>query len=306
MMEASGSSAGTGGAVGIAGPIGPDIGAELYGLDVAAGLDEAQMRSIRDAVLRYSVVVLRHQRISPAQQLAFARRLGEVPAPASRAGGFKAPFLPEHPELLVVSNIVEDGAPIGISDAGLLWHSDTCFQSNPELFATLYAIEIPVSGDTPLGVTRWVDAAAAYDALDPDMKRRLEGLRVIQSYAYHLDLLDKHGLLTRLPITDPEMRALSEVSHPVVRTHPITGRKLLYVNESFSERIESLAPDEGRELIDQLCAHITAERFMHRHEWQVGDLLIWDNCATQHLASFDYGTMRRRLHRCGTVGPVPE
>jgi taurine dioxygenase len=287
-------------------PSGDALGAEVTGLDVAGGIDEAALIKLRDAVLRHALVVLRNQRVTPAEQLAFTNRIETVrPAPRPAAGSH-APVLPDFPELVVVSNIVEDGRKIGISDAGLLWHSDTCFQSNPELFVTLYALEIPIGEDgVALGDTRYVSTTAAYDALDEATKVRLEGLQVVQSYVWHTDKLERLGLLTRPKLTEEQRRDTVELAHPLVRTHPVTGRKLLYINEAFSARITGWSEADSRALLDPLLEHIKREEFMTKHRWREGDLLIWDNAATQHLATFDYGTMRRRLHRCGTVGPVP-
>lgn len=287
-------------------PSGDALGAEVRGIDVRAGLDEATIIKLRDAVLRHSLVVLRGQSLTPAEQLAFTNRIETVrPAPRPAAGSH-APVVPDFPELVVVSNIVEDGRKIGISDAGLLWHSDTCFQSHPELFVTLYALEIPFGDDgIALGDTRYVSATAAYDALDQAMKDRLEGLRVVQSYIWHTDKLEQLGMLTRPKLTEEQRRTTVELDHPLVRTHPITGRKLLYINEAFSACITGWSEADSRALLDPLLEHIKQPHFMTKHRWQPGDLLIWDNAATQHLATFDYGTIRRRLHRCGTVGPAP-
>jgi taurine dioxygenase len=286
-------------------PSGDALGAETAGIDIAGGIDEATLVKLRDAVLRHSLVVLRNQRLTPAEQLAFTSRL-ELVRPAPRpAEGSHAPVVPDFPELVVVSNIVEDGRKIGISDAGLLWHSDTCFQSNPELFVTLYALEIPVRDGVALGDTRYVSTVAAYDALDEATKRRLEGLQVVQSYIWHMDKLERLGLLTRPPLTEEQRRNTVELAHPLVRTHPITGRKLLYINEAFSARIIGWSEADSRALLDPLLDHIKRTEFMTKHRWQARDLLVWDNASTQHLATFDYGTMPRRLHRCGTVGPVP-
>jgi taurine dioxygenase len=281
------------------------LGAEITGVDVAAGIDETTLMTVRDAVLRHSLVVFRDQHLSPGEQLAFTNRMAEVRLTPRPADGAHATIVPDYPQLIVVSNIVENGHPIGISDAGLLWHSDTCFQTNPELFITLCALEIPERDGIALGDTRYASTPAAYDALDDATKQRIDKLRVVQSYIYHMDKLERLGLLTRPHLTEKQRRNTVEVSHPLVRTHPITGRKLLYINEAFSDRIEGMPYDESRKLLDELLAHITREDFTTLHHWRAGDLLIWDNCATQHLATFDYGTIPRRLHRCGTVGPVP-
>jgi taurine dioxygenase len=286
-------------------PSGDALGAEITGIDIAAGIDEAMLIKLRDAVLRHSLVALRNQRLTPAEQLAFTNRIETVKPAPRPAEGTHAPVVPDFPELVVVSNIVEDGRKIGISDAGLLWHSDTCFQSNPALFVTLYALEIPFKDGVALGDTRYVSTAAAYDALDEATKRRIEGLQVVQSYIWHTDKLERLGMLTRPKLTEEQRRTTVELAHPLVRTHPITGRKLLYINEAFSACIIGWSEADSRALLDPLLEHIKQSRFMTKHRWQEGDLLIWDNASTQHLATFDYGTIRRRLHRCGTVGPVP-
>ncbi|RYE00429.1 MAG: TauD/TfdA family dioxygenase [Sphingomonadales bacterium] len=280
---------------------------EIEGFRIADGLDETGLQAIRDTLLRHSVVVLRDQHLTPRDQLEFTDRLAPVERnPARPAGGSHAPIVEGVPEIVVISNIVEDGRPIGLSDAGVMWHTDMQGQARPELFGTLSAVTIPVRDGVALGDTRFTRTAMAYEALDDAMKARLAGLRGIQSYAYYIDALHKRGALTRPPMTQAQRDAVVEASHPIVRTHPITGRKLLYVSESYTDRIEGMDADEGRALIDSLSAHLVEEVFQVVHRWREGDLLIWDNCATQHLATFDYGTMPRRLHRCGTTGPVPE
>jgi taurine dioxygenase len=205
----------------------------------------------------------------------------------------------------VVSNIKKDGVPIGIDDAGLMWHTDTCSFPKPELFVSLYALEIPVRGDgVALGDTHWTSTIAAYEALPEAIRQELAGKRVCQNYGFHIEQMRVRGILTRgkaVQKTDNMFHL-----HPVVRTHPITGRKILYVNESYSEWIEGLEPDRSRALLEQLWDHVTQPRFRFTHSWRKGDFVIWDNSATQHLATFDYGAQPRLLHRCGSDGPAPE
>jgi taurine dioxygenase len=281
---------------------------EIEGVDIAAGLGEAGLRSVRDALLRHGVVVLRDQYLDPSRQLDFTDRLAPVERdPVRPAGGNHAPVAEGVPEIVVISNIVEDGHPVGLSDAGVMWHTDMHGQARPELFGTLSAVTIPIGANgVALGDTRFTNAAAAYEALDDAMKARLSGLRAIQSYAFYIDELQRRGALNRPPLTREQRDAVVEASHPLIRTHPITGRKLIYVSESYTDRIEGLEAGEGQALIEALCAHLVRQDFQVVHRWREGDLLIWDNCATQHKATFDYGTMPRRLHRCGTTGPVPE
>jgi len=279
---------------------------EVAGFDIAAGLAESELVAVRDEVLRHGAVVLRDQYLTPDQHLAFTGRLAQVDHnPKRPAGKVHAPTVDGFPEIVVVSNIKKDGHPIGLTDAGLLWHTDTQSSATPELFVTLNAITIPVRDGIALGDTRYTSTTAAYDALDAAMKARLDGLRAIHSYAYHVDAIAARGLLTRAPLSKEQREAQPEISHPLVRTHPITGRKLLYVSESYTERVEGMSAEESRALLDLLFAHIVEPRFQLLHKWREGDLVVWDNCATQHLATFDYGDIPRLLHRCGTMGPTP-
>jgi taurine dioxygenase len=282
-------------------PSGGALGAEITGVDLAAGVDEALLIAIRDVALRHSVAVLRDQRMGAAEQLAFTGRIGELHPPADLYDF--AP--PGFPQMLTVSNVEEEGRKIGISDAGVLWHTDNAFQKNPDTFATLFAIEIPQKDGVSLGDTLFASTTAAYEALDQATRRRIEGLRVVHSYGYHLDKMARVSPGTRPPLDDAKRQALGEVTHPLVMTHPITGRKVLYVNSSFSDRIEGMAETESRRLLDDLCEHLVGEAFRYQHRWRPGDFLIWDNLSTQHRATFDYPGLRRKLHRCGTMGPIP-
>jgi taurine dioxygenase len=281
-------------------PLAPALGAEVAGVDAAAA-SERDVIAVRDAVLRHAVVVLRDQHLEPAAHQVFTERL----CPLRPATSLNQMAPPGFPHMTVISNIVEDGRPIGLSDAGLLWHTDTCFTTNPELFVSLNARVIPTAPDRTLGDTIWISTAAAYEALPADRQRRLAGLRAVQSYPFHLDKMARLRLLTRAPMTDEQRAQFPEVDHPVVRTHPITGRKLLYVNESFSAAIVGMDPAEGEVLLEELWAHLLRPELAFRHQWRAGDLVIWDNAATQHHATFDYGDAPRLLHRLGTSGPVP-
>jgi len=287
-------------------PSGDALGAEVTGIDVRAGVDEATLIKLRDAVLRHSLVVLRGQSLTPAEQLAFTNRIETVnPAPRPAAGSH-APVVPDFPELVVVSNIVEDGRKIGISDAGLLWHSDTCFQSHPELFVTLYALEIPYGEDgVALGVVRYISTTAAYDALDQATKDKLEGLRVVQSYIWHTDKLERLGLLTRPKLTEEQRRTTEELSHPLVRTHPVTGRKALFISPVYTVGIEGMTPKESAAVLGYLFQHMTQDEFIYRHRWRPKMLLMWDNRCTMHFAEGGYDGHLRVMHRTTIGGDAP-
>jgi taurine dioxygenase len=286
-------------------PLCGPLGAEITGADLSGDVDEATIRTIRDAVLRHMVVVVRDQHLTPVDQLRFAGRLGPLKAEDSRATLNQfAP--PGYPQLAIVSNIIENGKPIGMTDAGLLWHSDTCYRTTPELFVTLYAITVPQRDGVALGNTKFSSTVAAYEALDAETKSRIEGRRVRQSYVHSLDKMAEKQMLRRPPLTKAQSDNLQEQWHPLARTHPITGRKLLYASEGFSCGISGMDDAEALPLLAQLSAHAVDEAFVYSHNWREGDLVIWDNCATQHLATFDYGTIPRRMHRCGVIGPAPE
>lgn len=266
-------------------------------------LGEAELIVVRDALLRHHVVVLREQKIAPQDQLDFVDRL----APLRTNNPLNQFAPPGFPDLSVISNVVENGRAIGISDAGVLQHSDACFASHPELFACLYAIEVPTEDGRSLGDTVFVSAALAYDALPLALKQTIDGRMVVQSYLLHLERMQKTSVgLTRPPITDEQRAAFPDVEQPIVRVHPITGRRCLYANESFSAAIPGLPEDVGRQILEALCEHLRQPQFEFRQRWRPGDLLVWDNAATQHRAIFDYGSLRRRFHRCSTQGPAPE
>lgn len=280
-------------------PMSSTIGAEVADIDVAAGPSEAEFNLLRDALHEHSVIVLRGQDITPAQLKLFSQRFGEM-----RTSFYDRYAVPEEPALTIVSNIKrEDGEMIGIADAGMLWHTDASYLKTPDMYTLLYGVEIPHDGDKVLGDTVFASAWAAYDALPDDMKRRIDPLRAVHSFAAHLQKKQAKGQLRRAPLTDDQKRKVPDVDHPVVRTHPVNGRKCLFVTEGHTSEI--LGDNAGTDLLEFLTEHVKKPQFQYCHKWRKGDLVIWDNCAVQHLAVFDYGQIPRRLHRAGICGPVP-
>ena len=276
------------------------IGAEICGVDIARGIDAEEFAAVRRALDDHAVVVLRDQDVSPENQIHFAKGIGTMrPLVYSRYS------LPGHPGVMVVSNIKVDGEPIGLADAGSLWHSDGAYLGEPDMYSMLYGIEIPQRDGKAIGDTVFTSAWKAYEALAPAMRKRLIGLRARQSFSYHLDKKAKAGTLTRAPLTAEQKAATPDVDHPVVRRHPNTGRPCLFVNDAHTSLILGLPKAESDELIAVLIEHLKSPRFQYRHSWRAGDLVIWDNCAVQHLATFDYGDIPRRMNRTGTYGPAP-
>jgi taurine dioxygenase len=279
---------------------GAPLGAEIAGVDLSKPVDEATFRAVEAAFLENQVVVLRGQRLTEEQHIAFSRRFGELEIHV-----LKQYLHPRHEEILLISNVIEDGKPIGIADAGQYWHTDLSYVAAPSRCSLLYALEVPVENGETKGDTLFASAVAAYEALPEAMKRRLAPLRAIHRYGDRYERMKKTGGI-RVELSDEQRQRVPDVTHPVVRTHPKTGRKSLYVNEGFTAGIADMPEEESRVLLAELFEHVKKPEFIYRHKWQVGDLLMWDNCSVQHLAVADYALpLRRRMHRTTVRGTVP-
>jgi len=282
-------------------PTGAALGAEVSRVDLSRDLAPVTFLRIEEAFNRHGVIFFRDQRIAVEQLVAFARRFGEVEINVNTQA-----CLPGHPEVLLVSNIRENGRYIGLADAGTTWHTDMSAYACPPRCSILHAVEVPRAADgSILGDTIFASAAAAYDALAPDVKKRLAGKRAIHSYLAKMNARKAAVGLTR-EITREHLDKTPPVAHPVFRTHPVTGRKCIYVTEGECTGIEGMPDAEALPLIAQLHRHLIDPRFQYRHTWRVGDVLMWDNCTCQHLAVRDYGESQRRLmHRVTVNGSVP-
>lgn len=271
------------------------LGAEIVGLDLSRPLDDATFGEVRKAFLdSEGVLILRDQRITPEQHIAFSRRFGPLMIHVLRQF-----LLPGHPEILLVSNVMENGKPVGLGDAGRYWHSDLSYVAEPSLGSLLHAQEIPSEG----GDTSFVNMYAAYETLPAAIKRRIDGKRAIHSYRNSYDRMQ--GTTWRPPLTEAQKAEVQEVAHPVVRTHPETGRKALFVNEGFTSRIVGLPEEESRDLLQFLFAHSNQPRFAYRHRWQEHDLVFWDNRCAIHYAHGCPPELRRHMHRTTVQGDAP-
>ena len=271
------------------------FGYEILGVDINAGIDDAALAGIKRAFDAEGVVFLRGQALDPVSQVEFSRRFADLEI------HFLKQFLhPDHSEILVISNIVENGRPDGQADAGRYWHSDLTYAAIPSRGSVMCAMEVPLDdAGVALGDTCFASAALAYEALDSKMKRRLEGLQAVHRF----DARYRRSAAT-VNLDANQQAAQADIVHPVVTRHPITGRPGIYVNELFTVRIVGLSEDDSRNLIDELCVHVTRAEFVYRHKWQAGDVLMWDNYTVQHLAIGDYGNARRRMHKT-TLKGVP-
>ena len=272
-------------------PLHPILGAEVIGLDLARELPEDEFRTIRDAFNRYSVLVFRGQQsLTPAQQVAFSRRFGPLEVHVLHQ------FLhPEFPEILLVSNEVRDGRNIGLADAGRYWHSDLSYKAEPSLGSLLCAKVLPAEG----GDTLFASTIAAYERLPAELRARLDGLGAEHDYAARMK---KQG---RPDLSATQRAEVPPVVHPVVRVHPETGKRALFVNEGFTTRILGIPEDESCAILDQLFAAETDPDIVYRHKWIEGDMVMWDNRSLIHLAAGCPPEMPRTMYRTTIKGDVP-
>lgn len=276
-------------------PTGSTLGAEITGADLTQPLTDAAFAQIRAAFYQYEVIFFRGQALSDEDQIRFTARFGEL-----RKLKLASQAHVQHPEIFVVSNIVKEGKPIGSYDAGKLWHTDGAYLAKPHAISALRALEVPAHNGRTLGDTHFASTSAAYAALPQSMKKRLEGLMAAQSFEQHLVKTGGTGIKKEIYAT---ANADREAIHPLVRVHPVNGRKCLYVTEGYTSRIVGLPEDESRELIAELAAQCIKPEFTYVHNWRQHDLVMWDDCSTQHRATFDYPASAPRLmHRTTVVG----
>jgi taurine dioxygenase len=277
---------------------GAACGAEIF-LDLSRDLDDATFRELEAAFHDNIVVVFRGQQLTNEQHIAFSRRFGELEIHI-----VKKYLLPGFPEILLISNIRDDrGEHIGLADAGFTWHTDTSYRRRPSRCSLLYAMEVPHRDDgEPLGDTVFANTIAAYEALPRAMKQMLAGRYAVHRYSARRRVADS----PRPKLTAEQLAETPDIAHPIVRTHPYTGRKSLYVTAGECVGIVGMAKDEALDLIDELDRHCVRPEFLYRHKWQIGDLLMWDNATAMHLAICDYALPQRRLmHRTTVIGGVP-
>ena len=263
-------------------PLSAALGAEIIGVDLSKEIDDYTFAQIRDAWHRNLVILLRGQELSEEDQVRFAEKFGPPAVIHTKQ------FVRNHPAVMLISNIREDGKPIGaLPDGEMHFHTDQCHQERPAMASMLYALEVPSTG----GNTLFANGYAAYATLPDGMKRRIEGRKALNAYDYDSAAM-KRG--TRLA------EGVPSYMHPVVRTHPATGRKALYVNRLMTVRIEGLPEPESNELLVTLFDHQERREFVYEHVWRPGDLLMWDNRCTLH-ARTDFSPNERRLMRRVTI-----
>jgi taurine dioxygenase len=274
-------------------PTAAPTGAEIRDVDLSQPLDRDEFATLEDAFNEHGVVFFRRQSLTPDQLLAFTRRFGalEFNTFGEQHG------LPEYPGIVLISNVEESGREIGVKRAGEHWHSDMCYTAKPPRGTILYAREVPEMNGLPLGDTCFAATHAAYDGLPDAMKARIDK---------RVAVFDFTGRKRAQTITREQRDTYPAVQHPIVRTHPFTGRKCLYVMRDDCTGIVGMEDGEARRLIAALADHITRPDYIYRHRWHPGDVLIWDNCTVQHKAIQDYAPpLRRLMHRTTFAAAAP-
>jgi taurine dioxygenase len=270
------------------------LGAEVRCGDVRA-LTTGAFAAVRRAALDHLVILIRDQVLSDPELIDFGRRLGTLDlAPLAKTGSEKARA---HPEIIVVSNVVENGQAIGVlRDAEVVWHSDNSYREQPLSFSALYALEVPQRG----GDTAFANMYLALETLAPEMRARIEARTLKHDLTYNSAGDLREGFR---PVSD--VRDAPGPSHPIVRTHAETGYDALYLGRRPNAYVNGLALDESEALLDKLWSHATQAAHTWRHAWRAGDILIWDNrCVMHHREPFDAGA-RRVMHRIQCAGDKP-
>jgi taurine dioxygenase len=268
------------------------LGARIEGIDLAQPVSDGDFKHILRALGAFGVLCFPGQRLETRAFVRFGRMFGELEV--NVANQFHEPGFPE---VMVLSNMSKDGKPVGLGDAGQGWHTDMSYSKDIALANVLHAIKIPMRDGRPLGDTQFRNMHLAYEELPSDIKRKLAGRTATHDFAKFWDMMRSRPGSQRAPLT-PEQRAKKPaVSQPIFRTHPITGRTILYCNPGYTMRIDGLAEVESSELLEFLFKHQEQDRYFHAHKWSEGDVLMWDNIGTVHNAIPDYGADEPRYMR---------
>ena len=274
-------------------PTGAVLGATVRGIDLAQRLSERDLGQILLALGNHGVLRFPDQHLDLGELKRFSEQFGEIQGPATRERDAANPY----PEIDILSNLKEDGHYIGSPDAGQDWHTDMTYRAVPGFVNVLYGVRIPQRDGKPLGGTEFSNMRRAYDELPAAIKTRLDGMTATHNIEKFWEHMRRAHNSPRPPMTDEQRRRRPPVSHPVFLTHPITGKKVLYCNPGFAERINELPERESEEMLEYLFAHQLQPQFRYTNVWAENDLLVWDHLGTLHRAIADYGPEEIRLIR---------
>lgn len=276
-------------------PTGEVLGATVTGVDLRQPLSKTDFAVLLCALGNHGVLRFPDQLISAAELKQFSGQFGELQMLSTSTLNE-----PGVPEVSILSNILENGKPIGVPDAGQAWHTDMTYNAPGKqgFINALVAYAVPMRNGRPLGATEFTNTQAAYEDLPADIKARFADATAVHDYCKYWDMMRAKG--SKRPALTPEQRAEKPpVRHPVFLTHPISGRKVIYLNPGYVASIDGLAPDESARMIDYFFEHILQPRYRYVHRWTVRDVLVWDHLGTWHNAVADYGPDESRLmKRC--------
>jgi taurine dioxygenase len=279
---------------------GETLGATIEQLDLAKPLSDGELEAVLRALGRYGVLRFPRQELTGRQLADFSARFGELEINVANA--YPEPGVPE---VMILSNIVEDGRPIGLADAGQSWHTDMSYSGTIALANVLYGVRIPKRGGRPLGATEFSNMHAAYDGLPAEMKRDLEGMTVLHDFNKFWEMMRREKGSKRPPLTEAQKKAKPPVSHPIFLTHPITKRKVLYANPGYAVRINELPENESERTLAFLFEHQLRPEYRYAFRWEEGDVLMWEDIGTIHNAVADYGPQEHRLvKRCQVMATM--
>ncbi|MEN6543423.1 TauD/TfdA family dioxygenase [Parvibaculum sp.] len=278
-------------------PTGAALGAEVRGLDISKPLSEADVAALKEAWADHIVLLFRGQKLTDDDLIRFSRHFGELDIAPASATDYAGAQEKSRPEIWIISNVVENGRPIGaLGDKEAEWHTDMSYVDEPPMASVLHSLEIPDHG----GDTSFANMYKAYEALPADLKQAIEG-----RFANHDSSTTSVGELRAGAGAVLDVRTAPGAKHPMVRTHPVTGGKALYLGRRLNAYVEGMKLEESERLLDALWAHCAKPEFSWTHQWRVGDLLIWDNrCAIHRRDAFD-GKQRRVMHRTQIKGDSP-
>lgn len=264
-------------------PTGEPLGARIFGVDLSKPITEGDFKTILRALGEHGVIVFPRQMIETEDLARFGKMFGDLEINVANLY-----HEPGHPEVMILSNMKKDGKPIGLGDAGQGWHTDMSYSKDIALANVLYAMKVPMRDGRPLGDTQFRNMHAAYDRLPDEIKKRVEGRSATHDFIKFWDMMRAKPGSTRGPLTPEQRRQKPPVSQPIVQTHPITGRKILYCNPGYAMHIDGMDKAESDELLAYLFKHQEKPEFFYAHKWTEGDVLMWDNIGTVHNAIPDY------------------
>ncbi len=275
-------------------PSGKILGATIAGLNLAQTLSEADFNAVRGALGEYGVLRFPKQQLTPQQLVDFSARFGKLEI--NVANSYQEPGLPQ---IMILSNMLENGKPIGLSDAGQSWHTDMSYSKTIAFANVLYGIKIPRRHGQTLGNTEFCSMHAAYDGLPDELKQKLDGKTVLHDFNKFWEMMRREKGSSRPPLTDAQRKAKPPVSHPIFLMHPLTGRRVLYANPGYAMRINELPEKESDDILAFLFEHQTQPAYRYAHTWEEGDLMFWEDIGTIHNAVADYAPHEHRLiKRC--------